>query len=1000
MEPVIKTSNSVGLDEIIITQELALRPRHEIDTTAECAALHTLARELTGTPQNLLDALIRVALKLCQADTVGVSLLEKTGAGEEIFRWVALGGVYADYVGGTTPRDFSPCGTCLDRGSPQLYSYPERYFTYFQQTRPPIVEGLVVPFTDGAEELGTIWIVSHNEGRKFDQEDERLMTSLAGFTAGALRLLRLQQENRRSKRLVKAETTGRRRALKEKRETEEFNRLLFENRADCVKVLDLDGRIIAMNEQGQRLLEFDEFSAIRNRAWTSFWPGSEDAARQTLETALAGGTGQFHGYCLTAKGTPKWWDVTITPIVDAHGKVVRLLSISRDVTERQKSEMALRESEEQFRLLFEKSADAILIADDAGNYLEANQTACETFGYAQEQLLRMNVAELMTIDAPTAGERYQEYIQKGAEAGEFSFVRPDGERRTLQYNAVRFAPGRHLSILRDITERTRAEAALKRRYRDGIKLTETNRALLGAFEFDQVTEIVCRAARELTGSDGATFVLREGDRVRYVAEDAIAPLWKGQDFPIERCLSGWTMLRDEPAIVADIYADERIPHDVYRRTFVQSLVMMPVGPAIPVASIGVYWARQYQANDYEVELLKSLASAADLALAGVRAYDEARRARTQAEQANRLKDEFLATLSHELRNPLNSIVGSAEILLRSAEVKRDPLAQRAAEIIRRNAGSQAQLINDLLDLSRLHSGKFQLDRRLIIIGPVISDAVEAVRSQAQTRQIELHLRLPDEPLVANADPVRIQQIVWNLLSNAVKFTPNGGRVTLRLRHDEDQVALEIEDNGQGIEAHFLPHVFEMFRQADARITRQYGGLGIGLALVKQLTELYGGSVQARSDGAGRGACFTVRLPLVKAEAAAGGVAHSRCGGLQNARILVVDDSLDSLEMLNVLLRSEGAQVTKAASGDEALNLAQSQDFDLIISDISMPEMDGYELLTRLRADARLSKVPAIALTGFGRPEDVARAEKVGFTSHITKPLDFDRLIELARTAIC
>jgi PAS domain S-box-containing protein len=377
------------------------------------------------------------------------------------------------------------------------------------------------------------------------------------------------------------------------------------------------------------------------------------------------------------------------------------------------------------------------------------------------------------------------------------------------------------------------------------------------------------------------------------------------------------------------------------------------------------------------------------------------RARKAIEEVNRLKDEFLATLSHELRNPLNSILGYAEVLRRSAEAKQSTLIQQAATTINNNAQAQAQLINDLLDLSRLQTGKLAVESQPLSLAPLIGDAVETVRAQAVKKGIKLDVDLIAEPLTVNADPVRLQQIVWNLINNALKFTPKGGRVTVTLDRERDDARLIVEDSGQGISAEFLPHVFEMFRQADAGVTRRHGGLGVGLALVRQLTELHGGKVEVHSEGQGRGARFTVRLPLLREPLArSGGAASSQLTGeLSGARILIVDDTQDSLDMLHFLLSGEGASVKTAASGAAGLAIANEADFDLVISDISMPEMDGYEFLQALRTNPRHVKVPAIALTGFGREEDIARTRQAGFTTHLTKPLDFDNLLQLARLTI-
>jgi PAS domain S-box-containing protein len=374
------------------------------------------------------------------------------------------------------------------------------------------------------------------------------------------------------------------------------------------------------------------------------------------------------------------------------------------------------------------------------------------------------------------------------------------------------------------------------------------------------------------------------------------------------------------------------------------------------------------------------------------------RVRKAVEEANRLKDEFLATLSHELRSPLNSIVGYSEVLLRSPEARHLPLIQQAAEAIYRNAHAQAQLINDLLDLARLQTGKLSINLRPVNLAPVIGDAVESLRSHAGEKNIKLDVDFTAEPLSVNADPVRVQQIVWNLVTNAVKFTPKGGQISVSLRRKDDEAMFVIEDTGQGIEPDFIPHIFEMFRQADARTTRSHGGMGIGLALVHQLTELHDGRIEAHSEGRGRGACFTVRIPLhsIAPIDQAAETLLQNDGELAGVRILVVDDTQDTLNMLQLLLAGVGAEVKTALSGEDGLRMAADAEFDLIISDISMPGMDGHDFIQRLKADQRYAKTPAIALTGFGREEDIQRARQAGFKTHITKPLDFNDLVRIAR----
>jgi CheY-like chemotaxis protein len=364
-------------------------------------------------------------------------------------------------------------------------------------------------------------------------------------------------------------------------------------------------------------------------------------------------------------------------------------------------------------------------------------------------------------------------------------------------------------------------------------------------------------------------------------------------------------------------------------------------------------------------------------------------ARDAAEKANQLKDEFLATLSHELRNPLNVILGYSELLLRMREIEQSPRLVQMGEALRRNAQSQSQLINDLLDLSRLQRGKISLNQETVSLPAIIDNAVETVRTDAATKGVEIRLHANDQLLLVEGDRLRLQQIAWNILNNAVKFTPSGGRIEIALNNEGERAAFVVTDTGQGIDPDFLPHVFEMFRQADGSNRRRHGGMGIGLALVRQLVQLHGGTISAESDGPNRGSRFTVRLPLLRETAplAVSAPAAAELNVFSHTSFLILDDSEDSIAMMKELLKLAGAEVVTATSGVDALRIASENEFDVILSDISMPEMDGFEFLERLRKIDGRQDVPVIAITGFGRSDDIERAHAAGFYSHLTKPID-------------
>ena len=378
--------------------------------------------------------------------------------------------------------------------------------------------------------------------------------------------------------------------------------------------------------------------------------------------------------------------------------------------------------------------------------------------------------------------------------------------------------------------------------------------------------------------------------------------------------------------------------------------------------------------------------------------------RQVAEAANRAKDEFLATVSHELRNPLNAILGWSRLLSTSRKPGR---LERGLAIIEKNSWAQAKLIDDILDVSRITSGKVVLELRRVQFASVIKNAVESIRPAAAAKGIRLGLDLADTIVEFVADEDRLQQIVWNLLSNAVKFTPPGGEVRIAAATTGGScVSIRVEDTGKGIAAELLPYVFDRFRQGDASTTKRHGGLGLGLAIVRHLVELHGGTVNASSAGEGRGAIFEVVLPIPAVAPRAPAPRASPVGeevlrpraitvdSLAGVHVLVVDDEEDARELLAMVLQEAGAVVTVASSVAEALAVLATTAISVIVSDVGMPIEDGYTLLRRLRADARVAvrQVPALALTAYARPEDRQRATGAGFQEHAAKPIDPDVLV--------
>jgi signal transduction histidine kinase/ActR/RegA family two-component response regulator len=403
-------------------------------------------------------------------------------------------------------------------------------------------------------------------------------------------------------------------------------------------------------------------------------------------------------------------------------------------------------------------------------------------------------------------------------------------------------------------------------------------------------------------------------------------------------------------------------------------------------------------------IIEGIAATAAIAMDNAKLYETAKRARQAAEESSRLKEEFLATISHELRTPLNAILGWSN-MLRSGKMEPD-VSARALDTIERNARAQAQLIEDLLDVSRIITGKFKMDVRPIDPAGFTEAAIEAVQPTAEAKGVRLIKVIDTGAVSVPGDPVRLQQVVWNLLSNAVKFTPRGGKVHVHLARVNSHVEIAVTDTGQGIPPEFLPHVFDRFRQAEQTVNRQHGGLGVGLAIVRHLVEMHGGSVAAASQGKNQGSIFTVRLPVspvYQVDPAEGRIhpaaqhlllSPQPADRLDQIKLLVVDDEEDTRDLLRAGLTGCGADVRVSSSAEDALNVLHDWNAEVLISDIGMPVVDGYEFIRRVRSLPSDSggTIPAVALTAYARFEDRLKALRAGYEMHVPKPVELSELV--------
>lgn len=690
--------------------------------------------------------------------------------------------------------------------------------------------------------------------------------------------------------------------------------------------------------------------------------------------------------------------------------------------ERKLTEDALLENREWLRLTMEGSRMGTWTRKlDQSNRVEWSPELEQIFGLERGEFPETEEAFFDFVhpdDRDALGQAVRQAIENHTDYNvEFRYTPKGGEVRWMLGRGRAFydesgTPFRLAGLGWDITERKRAEedrAELLAREQTARIEAETatemtkrlqtvTDAVLQHLAFnDLLKEMLDRVRHVLNTDSVAILLLSEDEQVLTVRaalglEEEVADKVR---VPMGQGIAGHVAASRLPLIVDDTSGIEVVTSML--REKIGSLIAAPL--VVESRVLGVIHADKVERRGFTAEDLRLLQLVADrlaLAIDRARLYEAEQEARIQAEGANRAKDEFLATVSHELRTPLNAIVGWCS-MLQTGRLDQETM-NRAIEIIDRNAKVQAQLIEDILDVSRIITGKLSLDIRPVELKQIVETAVDSVRLAADAKGISVQSLLDPRTGPVTGDQNRLQQIVWNLLSNAVKFTPNGGRVQIQLKPINSHVEVIVSDTGQGISAEFLPYVFDQFRQADGAITRRFGGLGLGLAIVRHLVELHGGTIRAESAGEGQGATFTVNIPLatgahestaLKQHATARKLEIDRSISLAGLRVLVVDDEPDARELLGTILSECDAEVKSTASAAEALAVFREWLPDILISDIEMPDIDGYSLIQRIRrlGAKRGGQVPAVALTAHARIEDRQRALRAGFQVHVAKPVE-------------
>ena len=793
---------------------------------------------------------------------------------------------------------------------------------------------------------------------------------------------------------------------------------LFENSPDCAKLIDLQGNLLSMNRNGQCLMDVDDLSQICGLPWVSLWPGEpRQQIESALEQARQGQLGQFTAFCPTAKGVPKFWDVRVTPIYGADGQLQGFLSVSRDITTLQE----LLRARERARILadaqkvaMEQAVSGASLEQVLGTIVRAAEAYFEeamlvSVLLAQEGRLRHGAAPSLpqafvaAIDGmaigPNAGwcgkaaHFNQEVIASDIATDplwqDYKDLALSHGLRSCWSQPIRSASGTVLGTLvcyrREVHVPTAEEketvallvntAALILDHRRVLEERQTTQEAL------RQSEERYRLSIEASGNIGTWAVDPETNMA--VMDAGFANLF-GVDPEIANkgaevaYFSDKIHVEDRPmvlqAIAHAIETGERYDVD-YR-------ISHPSGKVVWVTAKGKMFTDEKTGN-------KRFAGVAVDITARKQTEEDLRRLAARLSEADHRKTEFLATLAHELRNPLAPLQNGLEVLRLAGD--NPETAAKVRGMMQRQVSHMVHLVEDLLDVARINSGKVELRKEKVELKSIVTHAVESSLAAMEVAHHVLDLRITDESLVVDADPVRLVQVLGNLLTNAAKYTPEYGRIELSVRREEQHAVIAVTDNGIGIPLHAMPSLFDMFTQVPSGAARSQGGLGIGLSLVQRLVAMHGGTVTAASPGEGQGSTFTVRLPVVdqpQVNAPPGQYQVAPIGKAASMlKVLVADDNIDAAESLAALLALCGHETTVAHDGHAALRLVVEGRPDIAFLDIGMPGLTGYEVARMVRQTSGTDQTVLVALTGWGADHDQDQARQAGFNHHLTKPAD-------------